>query len=441
MRRAFLWILAGLALALAAPAGAQTVPAPARPAAASAAAAPQAFDPEAATEAWLARLTPEQRERSDSYFEGNYWLILWDYLYGLGVAGLLLATGLSARLRDRLERLTRFRFLRTFLYFALYIVLTAVLTFPLTVYESYVREHRYGLLTQAFGPWMGEQLLGLALAVGIGGLALTGIYAVLRRSPRNWWIWGWVVAFVFLVIGLLLAPVFLSPLFNRYTELRDPVLRGPILTLARANGIPTEHVYVYDASKQSNRVSANVSGLGSTLRISLNDNLLKRCSPAAVKAVMGHEMGHYVLNHIYEMIVEFGLVFFLGCAFLRLTFGRVAARWGGRWGIRGVDDPAGLPLMVILLTTYFFLMTPVINTIIRTNEAEADIFGLNAAREPDGFAEAALLLGEYRKLAPGPWEERLMFDHPSGRNRILTAMRWKAAQGAQGRDQSRVGPD
>jgi STE24 endopeptidase len=420
-----------LALTLAAPARAQAAP-PAAPAPAPAAAAPQAFDPEAATEEWLARLSPEKRERSDSYFEGKYWLSLWSYLYGLAVAGLLLATGFSARLRDRIERLTRFRSLRTFLYIAAYILLTAVLTFPLTLYDNYFRERQYGLLTQTFGPWMQEQLLGLALAAGLGGLALTGIYAVLRRAPRTWWLWGTVVSLVFLIFGALIAPVFLAPLFNRYTELQDPVLRGPILSLARANGIPAEHVYVYDASKQGTRVSANVSGLGGTLRISLNDNLIQRASPAGVKSVMGHEMGHYVLNHIYELIVEMGLVLFLGFGFLRWSFGRANARWGSRWGIRGIDDPAGLPLVVALLTTYLFLMTPVVNTIIRTNEAEADIFGLNAAREPDGFAEVALLLSEYRKLAPGPWEERLMFDHPSGKNRILMAMRWKAEQGRQG---------
>jgi STE24 endopeptidase len=273
---------------------------------------------------------------------------------------------------------------------------------------------------------MGDQLKGLGLSLGIGGLVLMGLYGVLRRSPRNWWIWGAVVSVAFLIVGVALGPVFIEPIFNKYTELRDPRFREPILSLARANGIPAEHVYVVDASRQTKRISANVAGLFGTTRIALNDNLLKRTSPAGVEAVMGHEMGHYVLHHIYESILYFGVVLVTGFAFLRWGFGRATARWGERWGVRGVGDPAGLPLLSALLTIFFFVLTPLNNTYIRTNEVEADIFGMNAARQPDGFAEVALLLGEYRKLSPGPVEEWIFFDHPSGRNRILMAMKWKA---------------
>jgi STE24 endopeptidase len=125
------------------------------------------------------------------------------------------------------------------------------------------------------------------------------------------------------------------------------------------------------------------------------------------------------------MIVELGLVIVAGFAFLRWGFAWAERRWGARWGISGIGDLAALPLVVAVFSVYFFLMTPVVNTVIRVNEVEADIFGLNASREADGFAEVALKLGEYRKLAPGPLEEFLFFDHPSGRNRILMAMRWK----------------
>lgn len=405
---------------------------PPAPEAAPAAVSLGSFDPVAATEAYLSRVTPEQRARSDSYFEGGYWLLLWELLYALGVAGLLLGTGLSARMRDFTERLTRFRFLRLFFYGMAYLVVTDLLSFPLTVYEDFFREHQYGLATHAFGGWLRDFLVGLALAVVFGGLAFAGLYGILRKAPRTWWIWGTVGSVVLIMIGLLIAPVFIAPLFNTYTELKDPSLRAPILSMARANGIPAEHVYVVDASRQTNRVSANVSGLGTTLRISLNDNLLKRVSPAGVEAVMGHEMGHYVLGHTYERLLSFGLVALGGFAFVSWSFGKVAVRWGGRWGIRGVDDVAGLPLFAALFAIYIFVATPILNTIIRTNEIEADAFGLNAARQPDGFAEVALMLGEYRKLSPGPLEEWLFFDHPSGRNRILMAMRWKAEQMGEG---------
>jgi STE24 endopeptidase len=419
-------ILSGLVLlALAGAALAQAPPAsPAAPASPGGGAA--RFDPQAATDAYMATLSPEKRARSDAYFEGGYWLTLWDLLYGLGVAWVLLGTRLSARMRDLAERLTRFRPLQTFLYALQYILATALLSLPLGIYEGFFREHQYGMSNQTFAAWAGDWLKGIGLGLVLGGLALTALYGVLRKAPRTWWLWGALVSLLFLVVGIALGPVYIEPIFNKYTELRDPVLRDPILSLARANGIPAEHVYVVDASKQTKRVSANVAGLFGTTRIALNDNLLHRTSPAGVKAVMGHEMGHYVLNHVSKSILFFGVVLVAGFAFLRWAFDRAAARWRGKWGLRGVADPAGLPLLAALFSLYAFVLTPIINTHIRTGESEADIFGLNAAREPDGFAEVALQLSEYRKLDPGPVEEWIFFDHPSGRNRISMAMRWKA---------------
>ena len=196
--------------------------------------------------------------------------------------------------------------------------------------------------------------------------------------------------------------------------------------MARANGIPASDVYEVDASRQSNRVSANVCGFLGTERITLNDNLLRRASLPEIEAVMGHEMGHYVLNHVYKGILFFGIVTVVGFALLRWGSGRMLARWGAAWRLRGVDDIAALPLLALLVTIYGFLLTPIMNSFIRTQEYEADIFGLNAASQPDGAATIALKLGEYRKLDPGPLEEFLFFDHPSGRTRILAAMRWKA---------------
>jgi STE24 endopeptidase len=384
------------------------------------------FDPEAATEAYLAKVPPDVRNRSDAYFEGGEWLLLADFLVAIAVAAIFLGTGLSARLRGRVERLTRFRALQTFLYAAAYFLLAAILTFPLTLYEGFFRERAYGLLNQGFGGWMRDQLVGLAATLILGGLGVTVLYWVFRRAPRTWWIWGAVVSLLFVVFLVLIAPVFILPLFNKSTELKDESVRGPILSLARANGVSTEHVWVLDTSRQSNRVGANVSGLGSTMRISLNDNLLRRSSPAGVQAVMGHEIGHYVLHHVDLMMLFLGVLIVIGFAFIRWAFADVLARRGERWRITGIADPAGLPLLAALATIYFFVLTPVTNTFIRTQEAEADLFGLNASRQPDGRAEVVLQHAEDRKLSPGPLEEFIFFDHPSGRNRILMAMRWKA---------------
>jgi len=141
---------------------------------------------------------------------------------------------------------------------------------------------------------------------------------------------------------------------------------------------------------------------------------------------MAHEMGHYVLNHSLKRVAEFSLLLLGALLFIHFAWGWVGARRAERWGIRGISDPAGLPLLAAIFAVYAFVATPVMNTLIRTAETEADMFGLNASREPDGFAEVIFKLSEYRKLEPGPVEEYLLFDHPSGHTRILAAMRWKA---------------
>lgn len=389
-------------------------------------AAGEHFDVEAATNAYLAKVPPDKRARSDAYFEGGYWLMLWDFLAGAAVCLLVLATGLSKGMRDFAERLTRFKPLHTLFYWVQFFLLASVLLFPLELYEGFIREHKYGLSTQTFGAWFGDELKGLALGTVLGGLLVMMLYGVVRRMPRTWWIWGSVVTIVFSIFVMLIAPICIAPLFNKYTKLEVPAIKQPILSMARANGIPASEVYVVDASRQSTRVSANVSGFLGTERITLNDNLLRRCSLAEIEAVMGHEMGHYVLHHIYNGLLFFGALIVLGFAYLRSASQWALRRWGERWGLRGFDDVAALPLLALLISLFFFVLTPITNTYIRTQEYEADIFGLNASHQPDGEAEVDLKLGEYRKLDPGPVEEFIFFDHPSGRTRIRAAMRWKA---------------
>jgi STE24 endopeptidase len=384
------------------------------------------FDAVAASNAYLATVPPDKKARSDAYFEGGYWLILWDFLYGAAVAVLLLSTRLSSRMRTVAERLTRFHPLRIFAYWVQYLLLTTVLTFPLTVYEGFLREHQYGLSTQTFAPWLADQLKSLALGLLLGGLAVTALFGIVRRLRRTWHILGAVTGLLLNAVFAMIFPVFVAPLFNQYVKLTDPTVRDPILSLARANGIPATEVYEVDASRQSTRISANVSGFLGTERITLNDNLLKRSTLPEIMSVMGHEMGHYVLNHVYKGLLVTLIVMVVFFAGLRRALEWSLARWGARWEIRGVSDPAVLPLAVLIVSIFSFLYTPIGNTVTRTMEYEADMYGLNAVRQPDAFATIAIKLGEYRKLNPSPLEEMLLFDHPSGRTRIYSAMRWKA---------------
>ncbi len=384
------------------------------------------FDVEAATNAYLAEMPTEARARSDAYFEGGYWLIFWDFLAGVAVSILLLNLRWSARMRDWAERVTRWKPVHTLVYWCEYLLLTSILTFPLAVYEGYTRDHKYGLATQTFGPWMVDQVKFLLVNAVLGGIIAVILFGIVRRLTRTWWIWGAIATIAFVVFVVLIAPVYLVPIFNKVTLLNNPKITQPILRLARANGIPARDVYEIDASKQTTRMSANVSGFGKTMRITLNDNLLRRGSAEEIQAVMGHEMGHYVLNHVYKSILFFLIIAVTGFSFLRWALEWSLKRWGEKWQIRGVGDTAILPLVVLLGSIFFFVLTPIFNTYTRTQEYEADMYGLNASRQPDGFAQAAIHLGEYRKMSPEPVEEWVFFDHPSGRNRINAAMRWKA---------------
>lgn len=382
-------------------------------------------DAAAATQAYLDRISPALRARSDAYFEGNQWLGAWNLLLGLVVAWLLLQSRPAQAARRWCTGLSRRPPVQVLAYAAFYLLASWVLTLPLTIYQGFVREHQYGMATQQFGAWFGEQALTLGLTLLIGPLFILAVYGVIRRAPQRWWLGGAAVTLAFMVIGLLFAPVYIEPLFNTYKPLADTPLKHSILAMARANGVPVANVVEFDASRQTTRVSANVSGMFGTASVRLNDNLLHRTSDASIRAVVGHEIGHFALNHVVMTLIQFGLVIVAAFALVAWAAKRLLRRYGARWQVASVQDVGSLPLLVALMATVIFIATPITNTIVRTMEAEADYFGLNLAREPDGMAEALLTLVEYRKADPGPWEEALLYDHPSTRTRIYNAMRWK----------------
>jgi STE24 endopeptidase len=402
-------------------------PAPSPAPTESPAPATDGLSPEAATKAWLDSVPADKRAKSDAYFEGGYWLILWNFLVTVAIMILLLKSGFSVWLRNFAEKTTRIRMLQTLIYAAPFLIIAMLLSLPLTYYDSFVRDHAYGLSTQSFGAWLNDQIkLAIPLFIALMILLLV-LFAVFRRAPRTWWLWAVVVMAFFSIVFTLLFPVYVAPLVNKYQPLRDAAIRDPILQLARANEIPVNDVYEFDASKQTNRVSANVSGFLGTTRIALNDNLLKQCTLPEIRAVMAHEMGHYVLNHGAKLTMYMAIINFVSFGLLFVLFNAAIRKWGTKWQLRGIADPAAFPLLILIFAAITFLFTPINNSIIRITEREADAFGLNAAREPDGFASVALKLGSYRKLNPSEIEEFIFFDHPSGRARIRMAMGWKAA--------------
>lgn len=384
------------------------------------------FDPDLATRSYLDTISSDQKLKSDAYFEGGYWLILWNALYALGVYGVLMVTGLSVKLRTVSEKLIRSKFIHTWIYGALFILTTFALSLPLSIYQGFIREHQYNLANQTFWPWFQEQLISLGISTLLVGFLIALVYTAIRKAPKAWPYLGGGIVVGFMIFIIAIAPVFIDPLFNDYKPLPKSELRDELLSMARANGVPADEVYWFDASKQTTRISANVSGFLGTTRVALNDNLLNGTTPAEIKAVMAHEIGHFVTNLVIAIVLPFGIIATLALALSKYFFSKILSRFGQTWRIDSISDPAGLPVLAGVSIIFMFVMTPVTNTVVRENERLADIYGLNTAREPDGFAKAALRLSTYRKLEPTIWEEFIFYDHPSGLSRISMAMHWKA---------------
>ena len=384
---------------------------------------------EEATKAYMGRLSPEVVARANSYFEGGYWLQLWNFLMGLAISLVLLGRERSSQVRDWAQRVGKKAFLRDAIYGGFFAVSSWLLSLPLTVYQGYFREHSYGMATQTFGPWLGEQLIGLAVTTVMTAFSVGVLYAVIRRAGERWWLWGTVTSVGLLTLMMLIGPVWIDPLFNTYKPVENGEIKAAVLAMAQANGVPVDTVYEFDASRQTTRVSANVSGIFGSAAVRLNDNLLRHTSLPEIRGVMGHELGHYVLNHIYKMLTEFALLLLAAFLFAKWLMDLLLTRYGARLGLEGVGDVASLPLLAAVFAIFMFFATPITNTMIRTQEIEADRFGLNLAREPHGEAEVDLKLTEYRQPEPGPIEEFVFFDHPSTYFRIHDAMRWREAMG------------
>ncbi|MBY0562707.1 MAG: M48 family metallopeptidase [Hyphomonadaceae bacterium] len=389
------------------------------------------FDPDAATRAWLDTMGADATARSNAYFEGGYWIDLAGTLVSVAVAALILLLGWARGVRAWLERTVKwFPFVAFGVSFFVNLVST-VLTFPFSYYVGFVREHRYDLSTQTFPEWFNEQLIGAGIGLIVGSIFLAILYLIIRAAKNTWWVWGSAATVVFAGALIFLQPVYIEPLFNTYTPMQEGELKDDILAMAQANGVPAHDVLVYDRSRQTNSISANVAGLFGTTRIALADTLLERGSPEAVRAVMGHEIGHYVLGHIYSLMIMTAGLIIITFAIVHFAFRAITK--GERWGVRDISDPAGLPVILAIISAVGLLATPIQNNITRFHENQADAFGLNLAREPDGFAEAAVMLSEYRKMEPSALEEWVFYTHPSGWNRVHRAMVWKANEIAAGR--------
>ncbi|HEX7945437.1 MAG TPA: M48 family metalloprotease [Phenylobacterium sp.] len=387
----------------------------------------QPFDPAAATAAYLSILTPEQHLKAQHYTQGGHWLLLWGALVGVAVAWLILRSGVLVRVRAGVERKRPHPVLAVAAVMGVASVAEYVLSLPWSIYTGWVREHQYGLSDQPFGGWLGEGVLSLVIGTVITVVLFELIYLLIRRAPKTWWLWsGGVVAVVFVFL-LVLQPILVEPLFNTYKPAPPGPVRDAIVQMAKANGVPSDKILIYDGSKQSNRYTANVAGLFGSARIAMSDVMFKQDADLAeVKAVVGHEMGHYVEGHAFLMAGSFGLLALAAFFLIDRLYPHVL-RWAGGQGAGPISDPAGYPVVSMILAVLALLGTPLLSSMTRVGEEQADTFSLVHVNEPDGLAKALVKTIEYRAATPGRLEEILFYDHPSVGSRVRKAMDWKAA--------------
>ena len=417
--------IAAIAVALAAnPAGAQ----PIRSSLALAMAAADTSAAQAPARDYVAEVranfTPENR----GYSSKRVTLALIEPIYGVLGALLILFTGLSGRMRDVAHRVGKGRYVRVLVYIALYSVAAWIIALPLTWFQGFVLEHQYKLSNQTFGAWFLDELKSLGLGVAfLGVVPIAALsYWGIAKSPRRWWLWLAIGSFPVIVLSVLLQPLVFDPAFNKFTPLSDKQLERKILDLAAKAGIPGRRVYEVNKSAQTKKLNAYVSGFGASQRIVLWDTTLKDMKEDEILFVMGHEMGHYVLAHIWKGIV---VTVLLSVLFFYLSYvftSAAVARFGGRWGFSELSDVASLPLIVGTIGLISFVAQPMTNSFSRYMEHEADQFGLEVTQLSDAGARAFIKLGAGNKSNPEPNSliKAFVYTHPPLIERIRYALEY-----------------
>ncbi|MGY6551169.1 MAG: M48 family metallopeptidase [Erythrobacter sp.] len=380
------------------------------------------FDPAAATQAYIDSLGPEALALSRAYTLGNHWLIL----AGLVVSALVTLIIVRSRVLEALHARLAARGpnLRAFALAGVTAALSSVISLPYDLYAGWWRETEFGRTSQPLSDYLAQSALVFVLSTLALAVFFTGVYWLLRRTGKGWWLWAGGLVAAAVSFLLLLSPVLIEPLFNEYRPIPQGEVRDAVLEMASQANIPEDRIFVFDGSRQSNNFTANVSGIGSAARIAISDVALGDASLDEVKAVTGHEIGHYVLGHVWRSILVISVlavaVFFL----VARTYAPFARAFGTA---APIDDPRGLPVFLFVFGLFFTLATPVTNTLTRVSEQEADAYSLATVNLPDGLASALIKTAEYRYPLAGPVEEAIFYTHPTVANRVRRAMEWKAA--------------
>ena len=345
---------------------------------------------------------PEPTEQAMRYYRSGNVLWFVEQVWSIAVLILLLATGFSAALRNLAKRIGRNWFFTIVVYFALFTAVTTIIDLPLSYYTEFVRQHAYGLSNQTFGKWFGDTLKSLAVACIVGALVMWVPYLLLRKSPRRWWLYTAMALVPFIILANLVAPIWIAPLFNKFEPMQNKALEAKILSLAGRAGIEGGRVYQVNKSVDTKTLNAYVAGVFGTKRIVIWDTTLGRMTDRELMFVMGHEMGHYVLNHVWQSILFSTLILGASLYVAYRSAGAVIARYGAGWGFTSLADVASLPLLLLLMAGFGLVVTPIELAFTRYVEHEADRFGLEITQTNHSAGTAFVKLQQDALANPRP---------------------------------------
>ncbi len=373
------------------------------------------------TARYIDSLGPQALAKAQAYTMGGHGLLIGGVALSVLVAWLIIRLRLLDWVAQRVAG--RHWALATFLTGAAFLTVVDMLQLPWQLLTGWHRERVYGLSSQPLSDYLVQWTLDLAINAVFGGLFLLGIYALIRRAGARWWAWASGFTAVAILLLLLALPSVIQPLFNKYEPVPAGPVRAALEKIADDTGIPHDRIFLYDGSRQSDRFTANVIGIGPTARIAISDMALKGASIDEVRAVTGHEAGHYKLGHIWRTVVVMPLLAMLIFWLINRAFVPTARLLGST---ATLPEPRGLPVFLVLFSVLSLLATPLQSTLTRIGESEADAYSLATVNEPDALASALVKTAEYRYPRPGPAEEFLFYDHPSVERRVRMAMEWKA---------------
>jgi STE24 endopeptidase len=378
---------------------------------------------EAATARYIDSLGPAALHKAHAYTLGNEWMVLWSLLVAALVTWLIVRSRILDRLDRRLGPRRRLN-LKALIIGIAYILASTLLTLPWSLYADYFRERSYGRTSQPLGDFLAQGTISTLVTAIAGGLFLMALYWLIRRTGRRWWLWSGALVALFFSFMLLLSPVLIEPLFNTYQPVPAGPVRDAVVEMAARAGVPPDRVFMYNGSRQSNNFTANAGGVGSSARVAISDVALKSASLDEVRAVVGHELGHYVLKHSWYAVLFYSIAAILLFWVVDHSFPWFARRFGSSTGL---VEPRGVPVLIFMLSLFGLLALPVFNTFSRAIEDQADAYSLRTENRPDGLASALVKTADYRNPRPGRIEEIIFYSHPSVERRVRRAMAWKAA--------------